>query len=321
MKTNEKISFDQSVAAIDKKQQNNNEVNMAAAIRAASASNARLLSSLRSPPNVVVVGGTSGIGQAIALAIARHCPTANITIIGRNQAVADAMLSQLGSNPKFIRADASLMSGIRTTTRQINAVDMLILTQGIFTMAGRTPTAENIDNKLALHYYGRALFVQELVPLLRSSPCGGKVLFVLDSVNGNPSKINWDDMALEHNYSLRTAANHASSFTDLAIQHFAAQPENSDVTFTHALPGLVRTPLLENLPFWARMPAKCAIALGLGFNPGDCAELMLHGMLGTDQGWRCVDSIGEAVTKKKQADKSMIDKVWQHTSQIINSHR
>jgi hypothetical protein len=67
---------------------------------------------------------------------------------------------------------------------------MLILTQGILAMAGRTPTAENIDNKLTLHYYGRALFVQELLPLLRSSRLGGKVLFVLDSVNGNLSKIN-----------------------------------------------------------------------------------------------------------------------------------
>ena len=57
-------------------------------------------------------------------------------------------------------------------------------------MADRTPTAENIDNKLALYYYGRALFVQELLPLLRPSPLGGNVLFALDSVNGNPSKIN-----------------------------------------------------------------------------------------------------------------------------------
>jgi NAD(P)-dependent dehydrogenase (short-subunit alcohol dehydrogenase family) len=82
------------------------------------------------------------------------------------------------------------MSEIRAATQKINAVDMLILSQGILTMAGRTPTTENIDNKMALHYYGRVLFVQELLPLLRSSQNGGKVLFVLDSVRGNPSKIN-----------------------------------------------------------------------------------------------------------------------------------
>ncbi|CAF2812015.1 unnamed protein product [Rotaria sp. Silwood2] len=201
---------------------------MAAAVRAATASNARILSSLQPPPNVVVVGGTSGIGRAIALSIARHCPSANITIIGRNESAANAILPQLGSNSKFLRADVSLMSEIRAVTKKINAVDMLVLSQGILTMAGRTPTTENIDNKLALHYYGRIVFVQELLPLLRSSPNGGKILFVLDSVNGNPSKINWNDMALENTYSLSSAANHAVTFTDHAIQYFASQSENTN---------------------------------------------------------------------------------------------
>ena len=294
---------------------------MSAAARAASVSNARLLSSFRSPPNVVVVGGTSGIGQAIALAIARHCPTANITIVGRNQAAADTILPQLGSNSKFIRTDASLMSEIRTTARKITAVDLLILTQGILTMAGRTPTAENIDNKLALHYYGRALFVQELLPLLRSSPIGGKVLFVLDGVHGNPSKINWEDMPLEHSYSISAAAVHATTFTDLVIQHFAAQPENANVTFSHANPGGVRTPLIDNLPFYARIPLKFAMAVGLGVSPEECAEFMLHGMLGTEKGYRYIDNKGETVTKKKPVDESMIDKVWQHTLTMINRNQ
>lgn len=69
------------------------------------------------------------------------------------------MIPQLGSKPKFIRADVSLMSEVPTTARQITEVDMLILMQRILTMAGRTPTAENIDNKLALHYYSRVFFV------------------------------------------------------------------------------------------------------------------------------------------------------------------
>jgi NAD(P)-dependent dehydrogenase (short-subunit alcohol dehydrogenase family) len=291
---------------------------MSASVRAAAASNARILSSLKSPPNVVVVGGTSGIGRAIALSIGQHCPSASITIIGRNQSAADAILSQLGSKSKFIRADVSLMSEIRTATKKIDAVDMLILTQGILTMTGRTPTTENIDNKLALHYYGRVLFVQELLPLLRSSPNGGKVLFVLDSVRGNPSKINWNDMALENSYSLSAAANHAISFTDLVIQYLSSQPENANVAFIHAYPGGVRTPLADNLPFWARLPLKCALAVGLGVTPEDCAEYMIHGMLGTDKGWKYIDNNGEAITKKKPVQEEMIQKVWEHTSQMIS---
>ncbi|CAF2893188.1 unnamed protein product [Rotaria sp. Silwood2] len=292
---------------------------MSAAVRVATASNARILSSLKPPPNIVVVGGTSGIGRAIALSIARHCPSASITIVGRNEPAANAILSQLGSNPKFIRADVSLMSEIRAVTKKINSVDMLVLTQGILTMAGRTPTTENIDNKLALHYYGRILFVQELLPLLRSSQNHSKVLFVLDSVNGNPSKINWNDMALENSYSLASAANHAMSFTDHAIQYLASQSENTNITFTHAFPGIVRTSLSDNLPFWARLPLKCSLALGLGVTPEDCAELMIHGMLGTEKGYRYIDDKGETVTKKKPIQEEMVAKVWEHTSRMISS--
>jgi NAD(P)-dependent dehydrogenase (short-subunit alcohol dehydrogenase family) len=196
---------------------------------------------------------------------------------------------------------------------------MLILTQGILTMAGRTPTAENIDNKLALHYYGRVLFVQELLPLLRSAQNGGKVLFVLDSVHGNPNKVNWNDMSLENAYSLYAAANHATSFTDLVIQHFASQPENANVTFTHAGPGAVRTQLIDSLPFWARLPLKGAMAIGLGVSPDDCAEYMIHGMFGTDKGCRYVNNKGEAVTKKKVPQEEMVQKVWEHTSRMISS--
>lgn len=291
-----------------------NTTEMCNAIRS---SNARLLTSFKSPPNVVIAGGTGGIGRAIAISIAQHCPSAAITIIGRNEAAANEFLPKFSSKSRFLRADVSLLSEIRTVTKQIPAVDILVMTQGILTMAGFTPTAENIDNKLALHYYGRMLFVHELLPLLRSSENGGKVLFVLDGVNGNPSKINWDDMALENSYSISAAANHAITFTDIMIQHFASQPENSSVTFTHALPGFVRTSLVDNLPFYARIPMKGIMKLGVGTSAETCAEYMVHGMLGTESGSRCIDSKGEAVKKKKPVTEDMMQKVWDHTSKMF----
>lgn len=258
-------------------------------------------------------------GRAIAISIAQHCPSANITIIGRNEAAANEIIPKLSSKSRFLRADVSLMGEIRQVTKQIPAVDLLVLSQGILTMAGFTPTAENIDNKLALHYYGRMLFVQELLPLLRQSESGGKVLFILDGVNGNPSKINWEDMALVNTYSVPAAANHAITFTDLIIEHFASQPENANVTFTHALPGIVRTGLADNLPFYARIPLKGLMKLGVGTSAENCAEYMLHGMLGTEKGWRCIDSNGEIVKKKKPTTEDMKQKVWEHTLKMIST--
>jgi NAD(P)-dependent dehydrogenase (short-subunit alcohol dehydrogenase family) len=288
------------------------------AVRAVAASNTQILSSLQPPLHVVVGGGTSGIGRGIALTYRKHCPDAHVTIIGRNQSAADEILSQLGSNGNFIRADLSLMSEIRRITKQINAVDVLVLSQGILSLTGRTPTKENIDDKVAVSYYGRVLFVEELLPLLRSSPHGGKVLFVLNSKRGNPLKINWNDMGLENNYSFMTAFNHVMAFTDLVIQYLASQPENANVSFIHAFPGLVRTSIANGLPFYLRLPAKAMSALGRGISPEDCAEFMIHGIFGTAKGWRCIDEKGETVPNKEVSDEGMLKKVWTHTCETTS---
>jgi hypothetical protein len=48
--------------------------------------------------------------------------------------------------------------------------------QGIATVQGRTETAEKLDVKMALHYFGRVDFVRELGPALDKSLDGGKVM-------------------------------------------------------------------------------------------------------------------------------------------------
>jgi len=97
----------------------------------------KILSSSQPSLHVVVVGGTSGIGRGIALAYRKHYPDAYVIIIERNQSAVDEILSQLGSNGNFIRADVSLMSEIRIT-KQINIVDVLVLSQSILRLTDRT---------------------------------------------------------------------------------------------------------------------------------------------------------------------------------------
>jgi len=286
-------------------------------VRVVTASNQETLSRLQPAPRVVVAGGTSGIGRAIALAYHRYCPDAHVTIIGRNESAANEILSQLGSNGKFVRADLSLMSEIRTLKEQIKAVDVLILSQGVIRLGDRAPTKENIDDRLALNYYGRVLLVNEFLPLLRASPLGGKVLFILNGKVGNPSKVNWNDMALETSYSILSFANHTATFTDLAIQYLASQPENATITFTHAYPGLVDTSISRSLPFYVRWPMQAAVSIG-GTSAEDCAEFMIHGMLTTEKGWRCVDSKGELVSNKPEVNEDMLKKVWDHTNEITS---
>ncbi|CAF3309185.1 unnamed protein product [Rotaria sp. Silwood2] len=123
---------------------------------------------------------------------------------------------------------------------------------------------------------------------------------------------------MEKSYSFVSANNHAMSFTDHIIQYFASQPENKNITFTHAYPGIVRTPVYNNFPFWARIPLNL-LTLSLGVTAEDCAKLMIYGMLGTEKGYRYIDNKGETVINKRPIQEDMITKTWEHTSRIISS--
>jgi hypothetical protein len=62
------------------------------------------------------------------------------------------------------------MSNIQKTSSSIFArvprINYLVYSGGLLDTSGRTETAEGIDKKLAVHYYGRWKFVNELMPAL-----------------------------------------------------------------------------------------------------------------------------------------------------------
>ena len=126
--------------------------------------------------NVICVGGTAGIGEGIALFLAKA--HANVIIIGRNATAGDQIVQEMKSiHPSgeysFMSCDATLMKDIKNTCDRLidkNAkLDYLVLSQGIASMNGYTPTEEGIDRKLALHYYGRMMFIRCLLPLLNKA--------------------------------------------------------------------------------------------------------------------------------------------------------
>jgi hypothetical protein len=45
---------------------------------------------------------------------------------------------------------------------------------------------------------------------------------------------------------------------------------------------------------------------------------MIHGILGTEKGWRCIDEKGETVPNKEVSNKEMLKKVWEHTCEITS---
>lgn len=268
----------------------------------------------------LVVGGTGGIGYAMACRLAAE---ANSTVIisGRTKPA-----SIPHSNMEFRSLDASSMRAIKQYAEQYKLssstpdqkLDMLVMTQGILTTAGRTETSEGIDRKMALHYYGRQLLIRELSPMLKDD---AKVVVVLDGLRGSPAKLNWDDLDLKTHFTLRAAADHCISMNDAMIQYWAAQQGATTGRrhFIHAFPGMVSTNIFHGLPWYLRPLARVGSLIAVP--PDTCAENLLKGVSEVaaegeknGRGWSCIDDKGKLVGEKpiwsEEEQKKVADHTW-----------
>lgn len=111
-------------------------------------------------------------GKAVAINLISNLPpSSKITIAGRNRSSVESLLT---ADVDFQPIDAALMARVKEFSadciRSIESstlpqVDLLVMSQGILSTRGRTPTSpENIDLKMALYYYSRMLLIKELLP-------------------------------------------------------------------------------------------------------------------------------------------------------------
>ncbi|KAK3358005.1 hypothetical protein B0T25DRAFT_540741 [Lasiosphaeria hispida] len=276
----------------------------------------------------LVVGGTGGIGFAMACRIAASSPPlSSIIISGRNKP-ADMPYA----NMEFRPLDATSMRQIKQYTTALKAsgspkLSLLVMTQGIMTMAGRTETAEGIDRKMALHYYGRQLLIRELLPILAED---ARVILVYDGWLGSPNKLIWDDLGLKTHFSLTKASDHCMAMGDAMVQYWAARQLREGNTntrhFVHAWPGGVNSGLLkEVLPWYLQAPARVLGRLVLT-SPDACAERLLRGaeeraVEGREVGrfWSNIDNKGRLLRNKAVWTEEQMNRVADHTWETLDA--
>ncbi|CAH0057179.1 unnamed protein product [Clonostachys solani] len=277
----------------------------------------------------IVVGGTSGIGYAMACRVAAEAGSARVIISGRTKPEKIPY-----PNMEFRPLDATSMSQIKKYTDTFKSVpgrelDLLIMSQGIMSMAGRTEV-EGIDRKMALHYYGKQLLIRELLPTLKPD---GKVIIVYDGKTGNPNKLLWNDLDLKQNFGLSTAANNCMVMNDIMIQHYASSQQQDTKEgkrrhFIHAYPGGVDTGLLRNLP-WYLQPLARTLAPLVTVTPDTCAQYLLNAVSeraaaavadaeGRGKYWSNIDNRGRLITDKAVWNEEQMNTVANHTWNLVD---
>ena len=272
----------------------------------------------------VCVGATNGIGRAIALSLARK--RARVIVVGRSLEAGASVARELKAaypdgDHGFISVDCSLLKNIRNLVTAgkpsplpTGKINVLVLTQGIASLDGRTETTEGIDRKLAVHYYGRILFARLLLPQLNLER-DSTVLSVL-SAGVHSAYTNFDDLELKKNFTLKNAADAAGFYNDLGLDALAR--ENPGVSFCHAAPGMVATNWGSEFPAILRYPLRL-LQSTFGSTPAQCAERMVAGILARRAGLHLFGANGEDVplTKEHNADRRAA--LWAHTLSVLEA--
>ena len=177
----------------------------------------------------VVTGATSGIGQAVAIALARR--HRKVIAIGRN---IDRLNLLVDEHPELIQgvaADIATDSGIRIVSEVLQS---FVNIDGLVHAAGSTvplSSYRDLNSKELSHHF--SVHVAAPVALnncLREKLKGARVLY-LDSYSASSPRVGWAA------YSIVKAA--AQMAARLAVA------EMSDSTVIRVFPGGVRTPLVE----------------------------------------------------------------------------
>jgi NAD(P)-dependent dehydrogenase (short-subunit alcohol dehydrogenase family) len=119
--------------------------------------------------NIVVTGGSSGIGFAMARLLADG--GAHVVITGRSRTALDAARERLGENAVAVRADVASLPDLDALADRVRdelgSVDALFVNAGISVLTPFGSTTEDAyDELFAINVKGAFFTVQKLSPLL-----------------------------------------------------------------------------------------------------------------------------------------------------------
>lgn len=180
---------------------------------------------------VLCVGGTSGIGYAVALAYLQNNSNVQVVLVGRKTPV---IQSEYAQRIKFVPADLSSTKAARQTADKFKRdhFDVILFTVGLVPDS-LSRTSEGLELDLAVSYLSRHVMLERMID---HGILNGSRVFIMGyaglPVNPSLSDINW-----EQSYSFIPAHLNTHIFNEGLVHYYAKTTPSA--SFFGLAPGLI----------------------------------------------------------------------------------
>jgi NAD(P)-dependent dehydrogenase (short-subunit alcohol dehydrogenase family) len=198
----------------------------------------------------VITGGTSGIGEAAAIALAEQ--GADLALICRSptrgEATKRTIEERSGRNcVQLFFADMERLADMRRVAAEINAtlpkIDVLLNNAGV-TMLHRSETPDGFETTFAVNHLAPFLLTHELLPKILETP-GARIVNVASGAHAF-ARFDLDDLQSEKRYSSMRVYGASKLSNMLFTTELARRLENHDLGIWSLHPGAVSTRLGAN---------------------------------------------------------------------------
>lgn len=195
--------------------------------------------------NVLVTGGTGGIGKATAMELARR--GARVGIVGRDAARAEAAAANIraqtgASAVDVFVADMSSQADVRRLAAQVldayPHLDVLVNNVGGY-WGKRHTTVDRLERTFAINHLASFLLTNLLLDRLKAS-APARVVTVSSGAQAL-GRMNFDDLQGERAYSGQRAYNQSKLANVMFTYELARRLAGTGVTATVLHPGVTRT--------------------------------------------------------------------------------
>jgi len=203
----------------------------------------------------VITGGNSGIGKAVAIALAKK---GYRTIIhGRDpaktkQAAEEIKFVSGNNHVDAIAVDVSVISGMKeladAVKQRSDSIEALVLSTGVI-LPKHILTADGLEAGFAIQYLSRFAVTQLLIEELRK---GNAKIVVVGAPVIKGAKIWFDDITLKNNFTMVRAMAQEMFANHLFVQEFAKRNAGHRMMINMAHVGVAKTEIIRYSNFFFR---------------------------------------------------------------------